>query len=108
MVHDEKYSDISDTELKKVFDEKYPNVKIEITEERLETIRDVCRAVHGDEFAKRCVARIRENGYINHVQRYFGLHYRADMMCEENDELLPIVEEFGFDWFKKYQPSGEK
>lgn len=108
VVHDEKYSDIPDRELKKVFNEKYPNVRIDITEERLETIREVCRVVHGDEFAKKCVERIKENGYINHVQRYFGLHYRADMMREENDELLPIVEEFGFDWFKKYHFTGGK
>lgn len=108
VVHDGKYHDIPDTELKMVFDEKYPDVRIEITEERLKEIREVCRIVHGEEFAKRCIARIKVNGYINHVQRYFGLHYRADIMREENNDLLSIVEEFGFDWFKKYRPTGEE
>jgi len=103
IVHAEKYYEISDQELKSAFDRKYPNVRIEITKERLEEISKVCRTVHGEEFAKQCITRIKENGYINHVQRYFGLHYRADIMSQENDELLAAVEELGFRWFRKYQ-----
>jgi len=108
VVHDEKYHEISDQKLKSAFDRKYPNVKIEMTEERLNEISEVCRIVHDEEFAKQCIARIKENRYINHVQRYFGLHYRADIMSQENDELLAIVEELGFHWFKKYQRCREK
>jgi len=64
----------------------------------------VCKEVHGEEFAKKCVGRIKENGYINTAQYYFGLHYRANLMPTENDAFLRIMKEFGFDWFKKYHP----
>ena len=51
-----------------------------------------------------CLSRIRENGYITAVQRYFGLHYRANRMPKGNLDYLKIMEEFGFHWFKKFQP----
>ncbi|MFZ5979511.1 MAG: hypothetical protein ACOYVF_02665, partial [Candidatus Zixiibacteriota bacterium] len=59
--------------------------------------------VHGEAFARQCLDRIRENGYINPVQRYFGMHYCADEMPEGNDTFLEIFEESGFDWFKRYE-----
>ncbi len=45
---------------------------------------------------------LKKNGYINSVQRYFGLHYRADLMPKDNDTFLKLMEKFGFNWFKKY------
>lgn len=68
----------------------------------------VCRTVHGEEFAEKCISKIKENGYINPVQRYFGLHYCADETAPRNDEFLKIMEEFGFGWFKKYRPLKEQ
>ncbi|MDH5461903.1 MAG: hypothetical protein OEX09_06765, partial [Candidatus Bathyarchaeota archaeon] len=58
--------------------------------------------------AKRCIDRIRENGHINTAQHYFGLHYQANLMPTENDAFLELMEEFGFDWFKKYHPFKNK
>lgn len=107
-VHSERYCEMGDQELVDAFDEKHPGQRVEITEERLETISEVCRQVHGAEFARRCVDRIRENGYIRPVQRYYGLHYRANVMPQGNNTFLKLMEEFGFDWFKKYQPFGDK
>jgi FMN reductase [NAD(P)H] len=94
---------MADQELLDTFDEKYPGHRVQITEQRLETISEVCQEVHGEEFARRCIARIRETGYITPVQRYFGLHYRADELPKGNDDFLKLMEEFGFDWFKTYQ-----
>ena len=108
IVHAEKYHEIEDQKLTDAFNEKYPDLKVEVTEERLETISGVCRKVHGKEFAKRCVEKIKKNGYINPVQRYFGLHYRADLMPKDNDTYLELMEEFGFNWFKKYRPPKDK
>jgi FMN reductase [NAD(P)H] len=107
VVHAEKYHEIEDQKLIEAFNEKYPDLKVEITEERLETISEVCKKVHGEEFAKNCVEKIRKNGYINPIQRYFGLHYRADIMSKDNDAYLKIMKEFGFNWFKKYHPPKE-
>jgi nitroreductase len=103
VVHAERYHEMADQELLEAFNEKYGGYTVEITEERLETIADVCRKVHGEEFASRCIARIRENGYISPVQRYFGLHYRADLKPEGNAAYLQLMEVFGFGWFKEYR-----
>jgi FMN reductase [NAD(P)H] len=104
IVHTEKYHEVEDQKLIEAFNEKYPDLKVEITEERLETIAEVCKKIHGKEFAKKCVEKIKKNGYINPIQRYFGLHYRADIMSKDNDMYLEIMKRFGFSWFKKYHP----
>ena len=79
--------------------------RVEITEERLKTIRGVCLKVHNEEFAARCMEKVKENGYFSAVQRYFGLHYRADRMPIRNLELMKIREEAGFTWFKEFKPN---
>lgn len=103
MVHCETYRDPSDEELLDAHNAKYASyAPIEATPERVETIQRVCTEVHGTEFAERCVSRIRDAGRINIAQRYFGLHYRADVMPKKNADFLKIVEEFGFGWFKAH------
>jgi FMN reductase [NAD(P)H] len=108
VVHSEEYHELSDSDLTSVFNEKYPNIRIEITDKRLARIEEVCNIVHGHAFSKECLNRIQENGYINAAQRYFGLHYCADVMPEGNDDFLKIMEEYGFHWFKKYRPHKEE
>jgi len=106
VVHSEWYHKPQDEELTTAFNKKYRDYreKFEITEERLGMILEVCKEVHGEEFAKKCVGRIKENGHINTAQYYFGLHYRANALPAKNDAFLRLMEEFGFDWFKKYHP----
>jgi len=104
IIHAERYHEMADEELLDAFNKKYPGHRVQITEERLETMSEGCREVHGEEFARRCVERIKETGHITPVQRYFGLHYRANAMPKGNDDYLKLMEEFGFNWFKTYQP----
>ena len=104
VVHRERYQDPADAELLRAFDEKYPDRRVEITLERLGAIRDVCLAVHGEAFAERCIRTIQTNGCIRAAQHYFGLHYRADVMPEGNEALVAQTEEFGFGWFRKFEP----
>ena len=104
VVHSEEYRELNDEELIKAFGRKYQNIKVKINDERLKTIEKVCQKVHGDEFAKKCLKHIEEQGYINAAQYYFGLHYRADLMPKGNDVYVRRMEEFGFDWFKKVLP----
>jgi nitroreductase len=106
IVHPERYRHLTDRELVDAFEAKYPDHKVPITEERLETMAQVCREVHGEEFARRCVEKVKETGYITPVQRYFGLHYRANLMPQGNDTYLELMAEFGFNWFKPFQPTG--
>lgn len=108
IVHNEKYCEVADQHLKDAFNEKYLDLRTDITDERIEVISDVCTKVHGEDFARSCAERIRENGYINAVQHYFGLHYRADLMPENNDDFMELVEDFGFSWFKRYHPRREQ
>lgn len=108
IVHEEKYRKHSDKELKEAFEQKYPGAQIEVNERRLETIYEVCKTVHSKEFADECLASVKENGFINQAQRIFGLHYRADVMPEDNEEFLEIIKELGFGWFQKYESSEGK
>lgn len=105
VVHSECYHELDDQQLLVAYDEKYKNIRLTVTQERLKTILDVCRAVHGEEYAEKCADRIRADGFVNRAQHYFGLHYRADLMPKGNDQYLRIMEEFGFNWFKEYSPS---
>jgi nitroreductase len=107
VVHSECYQEMEDRELLNAYNEKYGSWKLEITEERLEKILKVCREVHGEEFAKKCADRVKADGYINRAQHYFGIHYRADLMPDGNDDYLKLMEESGFCWFKKYTPPSE-
>jgi FMN reductase [NAD(P)H] len=106
VVHREKYREMSDQELLAAYAEKYPGWRKEITPERMETIAEVCRSVHGEEFAEKCHAAIARQGYVNAIQNYFGLHYRADWLPDRNEDFLKIMEEFGFSWFQPFRPAG--
>ncbi len=102
IVHNNRYRGLDARNLRSAFNEKYSNLKVEITSDRLKTIYAACAKVNGERFAKKCIRRIRKTGYINAAQRYFGLHYRADIMPENNDEFMAIMEEYGFKWFKRH------
>lgn len=112
IVHDEKYHEVGDKELRDAYAEKYHSAKIEMTEERVERIREVCEKVHGEAFADECIADIKGKGYISVAQRYFGLHYAADIMPVGNEDFVKIMKEFGFDWFEQFElkndPSTQK
>ena len=104
VVHAERYHDLTDRELLAAFEAKYPGQKVQITEDRLEAMAEVCREVHGQAFAQKCLDKVKQTGYITPVQRYFGLHYRANAMPQGNESFLELMEAFGFSWFKPYQP----
>jgi len=104
LVHEETYSELSDADLLTAYDQKYPGQKVEVTPERLEAIKEVCTDLHGEPMADRCLAEIERAGFINPCQRYFGLHYEANMMARGNDEFLKQVKDFGFRWFEKFSP----
>ena len=107
IVHREKYRRMSDEEILAAYDRKYPYKGIEINDERLAELKRVATVVRGAEFAERCLERIRENGKIRVSQRYFGLHYIADLMAEGNEEFLQQMERAGFDFFRTYVPEGK-
>ena len=101
VVHNEKYNIQSDEIIKDAYNKKYPQMKVEITDERMIQVEAVCEKVHNQEFAEKCKNKILQNGYINPVQRYFGLHYRADETAADNEQFVKTTEQLGFNWFKK-------
>ncbi|MFC2172780.1 nitroreductase family protein [Acidobacteriota bacterium] len=108
VIHDEIYRDPDDQELLNAFKSKYPRLRVAITEERLEQFAEVCRDVQGEEFAERCLERVKEQGYFNPAQRYFGLHYRANVMPVGNKVFLKFMQDSGCNWFKNYRPPKRK
>jgi len=86
---------MADRDLVRAFDQKYPGLKVEATPERKECIATVCRKVYDEAYARRCLARIEADGFINPAQRYFGLHYRADEMPEGNDDSFALPRRSG-------------
>jgi nitroreductase len=105
VAHSEYYSQMEDQQLLSAYSKKYKDEKLQLTDERMEKILQVCRSVHGQEFEEKCAERMKTDGFVNRAQHYFGLHYRADLMPEGNDQYLKIMEESGFNWFKKYNPT---
>lgn len=99
IVHGEKYRDLPDRELLDAFGEKYEGQKIPAGEENLEKMRAVSEAVGGRKLADRVLERIGENGCITPAQRYFGLHYQADLMASGNRGFIETMRKFGFGWF---------
>jgi nitroreductase len=105
VVHSECYSQMEDQQLLSAYSKKYKDEKLQLTSVEMEKILQVCRRVHGREFEEKCAERMKTNGFVNIAQHYFGLHYRADLMPEGNDQYLKIMEESGFNWFKKFNPT---
>jgi nitroreductase len=109
VVHIDCYREMEDRELLNAYNEKYREAdrrarKQLTSEETIEKVIEVCRRVHGEDFAEKCAGRIKANGHVNVAQYYFGLHYRADTMPKGNDNYIRLMEKSGFSWFKRYRP----
>ncbi len=107
LVHNEKYRQFTDQELCAAFAAKHPDLKKEATDERVTMLTEVARQTHGEEFAAQCSAKVRADGFINAAQYYFGLHYPASLMAQNNDTYLKLFEEFGLHWFRKFEPDSQ-
>jgi nitroreductase len=101
-VHDERYAELPDKELVAAYDEKYDHAQIEALPERVATIEKVARRVHGDAEAERVIGEIRRRGFITMAQRYFGLHYRADLLPVFNESILESLKDAGFGCLEPY------
>jgi len=109
LVHEETYQDLPDDTLLHVCHEKYTALgarRVEITEKRLERLYQTCQKVHGEEFAEKSVTHARKLGYISPIQRYYGLHYRADIPLDvNNSDYLKILNKQGFNICKDIKPA---
>lgn len=101
IVSNEEYREPSDEELLKAFNEKYDRIKVKVNEERLKLAEEVYRNLFGEEPAKIFCEKIRASGYFNPAQYYFLLHYRADLMCRDNELFVKMLENAGLKFFKE-------
>jgi len=101
IVSNEEYREPSDEELLKAFNEKYDRIKVKVNEERLKLDEEVYRNLFGEEPAKIFCEKIRASGYFNPAQYYFLLHYRADLMCRDNELFVKMLENAGLKFFKE-------
>jgi len=85
----------------KAFNEKYDRIKVKVNEERLKLAEEVYRNLFGEEPAKIFCEKIRASGYFNPAQYYFLLHYRADLMCRDNELFVKMLEKAGLKFFKE-------
>jgi FMN reductase [NAD(P)H] len=98
VVHDEKYRDLPIDTLNKLQDIKYNSRRFPLSDSNLSQIREVAADIGGKEYADEMIMKIKEQGYINMAQRYFGLHYTANTMCTGNKEFLETLLSYGFTW----------
>ena len=103
LVHSETYHELSDEALLEAYHRKYGDKGFQINEKRLETLEQVCREAHGEEFARRCLTHVQEVGIISPAIHRFGLHYMANEMPLNNPEFLKTLEDFGFFWMKPFE-----
>ncbi|MGI6130780.1 MAG: nitroreductase family protein [Bacillota bacterium] len=99
VVHDETYHEMTDEELLRAFDEKYGGQTFEATPDRVDSIAQACREVHGGAFAEEFLARVNRDGHLNMAQRVFGLNYPADEIPRRNQYIMGAARNAGFDWF---------
>ena len=99
VVHDETYHEMTDEELLRAFDEKYGGQTFEATPERVDSIAQACREVHGEGYAEEFLARVSRDGRLNMAQRVFGLNYPADEIPRRNRYIMGAARNAGFDWF---------
>ncbi|MBN1354722.1 nitroreductase family protein [bacterium] len=98
-VHSEKYRELPDAELNDSYRRKYPRERFEMTEKTRRTFLEVCTRVVGPDKAGEWLRKAEENGGFNMAQRYYALHYRADLMCQNNAEFIGILRDYGFGCF---------
>lgn len=102
VVHQEQYRQPDDQQLLAGYNKKYGGRQFPSSKDNLERLEKVSTGAHGSGFARRCLQKVEEQGYISMAQRYFGLHYTADTMPLGNREFLAILAEAGLTWMEEF------
>lgn len=106
VVHEEKYRPLSDTELVRAYDEKYPSVDENVTNflERayVEAVEMDAQGDGGRQ--ERVRAEMQRLGVKTNAQFLFGVRYPADMMVAMNADLLATFSNAGYDCFRAHAP----
>jgi nitroreductase len=100
IVHEEVYTELPIEKLVELQDEKYKHKTFPNSEANLAQVKEVALDIGGVEYAEKMIEKIKEVGYINMAQRYFGLHYLANETCIGNKAFVDTLLAYGFTWIK--------
>lgn len=101
IVHNEEYSDLDDEVLLNAFHEKNENWQMKIQDKWLNVIWRTAREFHGEEFANSCIKDIKNKGYINIYQYYFGAFYLDEEGFMDNAQYFKFMKDSKFNWMEK-------
>lgn len=100
IVHEESYTDLPVEKLIELYDKKYNGKTFPNSDSNLNTIYKVALDVGGKEYADEMLSKIKNTGYINMAQRYFGLHYLANWSATGNKKFIDTLLAYGFPWIE--------
>jgi FMN reductase [NAD(P)H] len=95
VVHEERYGDFTDEEVRDWYDDKYGHWKSS-SRDLIDTAMASTAAVLGKRRGKKIEKLVGERGFITMAQRYFGTHYRADRMPSYDGNLIESIFRLGF------------
>ena len=75
LVHEEEYREVEIEVLLRHYKAKYKNWQMPVKEAVLEKIEKTCHQLQGEDFAKKCLAYIREKNSISPYQYWLGAYY---------------------------------
>jgi len=107
LTHAEKYHNYDPEQLYNEYMDRENHHKFELDAKKEEMFHAVCQAVEGKEFADRALQKARERGWLDPVQRLFGLHYPAATMPLGNLKFMEFLKKQGINWFEKWNPADE-
>ena len=101
MVFDEVYPDLDEQALYDAFEQKLAGMQTPLPSKEpvrgrmLSQMRDSLLTSYSPEETEAILTEIQQNGFFNETQRRFGLHYRADQMLINGDEIREDMKNSG-------------
>lgn len=101
MVFDEVYPNLDEQALYEAFEEKLAGMKTPLPSKEpvrgkmLSQMRDALLTSYSPEETEAILDGIQQNGFFYETQRRFGLHYRADQMLVNGDEIREDMKNSG-------------
>ena len=101
MVFDEVYPDLDEQALYDAFEQKLAGMQTPLPSKEpvrgrmLSQMRDALLTSYSPEETEAILTEIQQNGFFNETQRRFGLHYRADQMLINGDEIREDMKNSG-------------
>ncbi len=96
--HNEKYQKHNIDFIEQKYLEKYGEPKLDLTKDRIDTILRVTTEVDGEVKAQEVKEYLTNIDKVSMPMRYFGLHYKANVMAKYNTDILDFLSSNGCIW----------